>query len=271
MTRTRAASGFSVDALTLDAAVERALALLASGRGGQIVTLNPEMLMRARRDPNLRAIIANAALVTADGMGIVWAARLAGVAIPQRVTGIDFSAALMARAAASGVTTYLLGAEPGVAEAAARALSQRTLGAQIAGAWHGAPEPRADAEAIERLRASGARVALVAYGSPAQEYWIARNLPALPGALAIGVGGALDVWAGHVARAPRWMRAAGLEWVYRLAREPWRWRRMLALPVFGALALLRALQTRFMGAPALIMARPIPPTETHGEHENESH
>jgi N-acetylglucosaminyldiphosphoundecaprenol N-acetyl-beta-D-mannosaminyltransferase len=247
----------AINSLTFDQTTARALALITSGRGGQVVTLNPEIVMRARRDPALRAIIADAALVTADGVGVVWAARLAGVAIPQRVTGIDLSEALMARAAALGYDAFLVGAGEGVAEAAARAIAAKATDSHIAGVWRGDPRRESDAEAVRRVHDSGARLLLVAYGAPAQEYWIERNLRALPGVLAIGVGGALDMIAGRAARAPRWMRAAGLEWLYRLAREPWRWRRMRALPAFAALALVSALRTRLSGAPGLITERPV--------------
>jgi N-acetylglucosaminyldiphosphoundecaprenol N-acetyl-beta-D-mannosaminyltransferase len=249
------AHSFAVDALTLEEAAGRALALLQSGRGGQVVTLNPEIVMRARRDPGLRAVIAGAALVTADGAGVVWAARLAGLTLPERVTGVDLSVALLARAGALGYDAFLLGAAEGVAEGAARALAARLPGARIAGVWSGDPRPAGDAEAVARVRASGARLLLVAYGAPAQELWIARNLGALPGVVAIGVGGALDMIAGRSPRAPRWLRAAGLEWLYRLAREPGRWRRMLALPAFAALAVASGARARLAGASAFVMIR----------------
>ncbi|HEU0028079.1 MAG TPA: WecB/TagA/CpsF family glycosyltransferase [Ktedonobacterales bacterium] len=249
------ASPLPVDGLTLEEAVGRALALLRSGRGGQIVTLNPEIVMRARRDPGLRSVITRAALVTADGMGIVWGARLAGLTIPERVTGIDLSVALLARTGALGYDAFLLGAARGVAETAARAITARLPGARIAGVWSGDPQPVSDAEAVARVRASGARLLLVAYGAPMQEQWIARNLTALPGVVAIGVGGALDMIAGRAPRAPRWMRAAGLEWLYRLAREPGRWRRMLALPAFAALAVRSGVRARLAGAPAMVTVR----------------
>jgi N-acetylglucosaminyldiphosphoundecaprenol N-acetyl-beta-D-mannosaminyltransferase len=252
-----------VDTLTLEDAAARGLALMASGRGGQVVTLNPEIVMRARRDPGLRAAIASAALVTADGVGIVWALRLAGARVPERVTGVDLARALLARAAEAGAgpgaehgyDAFLLGAGYGVAEAAARALTARIPGARIAGVWEGDPRPAGDAEAVARVWASGARLLLVAYGAPAQELWIARNLDALPGVVAIGAGGALDMIAGRTPRAPRWLRGAGLEWLYRLALEPSRWRRMLALPAFVALALGSAARARLRGAPTLVAAR----------------
>ena len=171
------------------------------------------------------------------------------------MTGIDLSEALLARGAALGYDAFLLGAGYGVAEAAARALAARSPGVRIAGVWSGDPRPAGDAEAVARVRASGARLLLVAYGSPAQELWIARNLDALPGVVAIGVGGALDMIAGRTPRAPRWMRAAGLEWFYRLAREPARWRRMLALPAFAALAVVTGARARIAGTPAIVTVR----------------
>jgi N-acetylglucosaminyldiphosphoundecaprenol N-acetyl-beta-D-mannosaminyltransferase len=200
------------------------------------VTLNPELVMRARRDAGLAQIIRSARVVTADGAGILWALRLRGQRLPARVTGIDLAQALAQRAAESGYSIFLLGAGPGVAQAAADALTRRYPALRIAGCWGGSPSPRDDAEVTARIRASGARLTLVAYGAPAQELWIARNLPALPGVVAIGVGGALDMLAGRIPRAPRWMRATGLEWLFRLWRQPWRWRRMLALPQFALLA-----------------------------------
>ncbi len=229
-----------VDALTLAEATRRIGALIAAGQRAHVVTLNPELVMRARRDAGLAQVIRAARLVTADGMGVVWALRLAGQRVPERVTGVDLTQALAEHAAASGYPIFLLGAAPDVAQAAAQALLRRNPALRIAGCWSGSPRPDDDAETTARMRASGARLALVAYGAPAQELWIARNLPALPGVVALGVGGALDLLAGRIPRAPRWLRAAGLEWLYRLARQPWRWRRMLALPRFALAASVSA-------------------------------
>lgn len=231
-----------VDALTLNEAAERICALAAAAQGGQVVTLNPEIVMRARRDAGLAQVIHAARLVTADGMGVVWALRLVGQPIPARVSGVDLAQALASVAAARGLSLYLLGGERGVAQAAAAALSQQAPGLRVAGWWDGSPQPHADADAITRIRLSGAQIALVAYGAPAQEFWIARNMPALPGVVAIGVGGAFDMLAGRVPRAPRWAQSTGLEWLYRLRRQPSRWWRMRALPQFALLAGVAALR-----------------------------
>ena len=239
-----------MDALTLAEAARRVCALAEAGECAQVVTLNPELVMRARRDAGLARVVRSARLVTADGVGVVWALRLAGQPVPARVTGVDLAMALAREAAARGLPIYLLGAPAGVAQAAAAALAGVAPDVRIAGWWAGSPRPGDDDEAVARIAASGARIALVAYGAPAQEFWIARNLAAAPPLVAIGVGGAFDMLAGRIPRAPGWMRAAGLEWLHRLAREPRRWRRMLVLPPFALLALAAALRVWLTGSPA---------------------
>ncbi|GIW04942.1 MAG: hypothetical protein KatS3mg059_1562 [Thermomicrobiales bacterium] len=160
----------------------------------------------------------------------------------ERVTGVDLLEWLVEESAVTNAPLFLLGAGPGVAARAAAKLAERYPGARVAGWWsEGTPEPVDDAASLEHIAASGARSVAVAYGAPGQVLWIARNQAAL-GELgvrvAVGVGGALDFVAGVTPRAPKWMRAAGLEWLFRLLRQPWRWRRQLVLPVF-ALAVLR--------------------------------
>lgn len=202
-----------------------------------VVTLNPELVMAARGQPHFRAVIAAADLVLPDGVGVVWAARRQGAARVRRVTGVDMLMAVAERAAQRGWKVFLLGAAPGVAEAAARALRLRWPALTIAGTHAGDASAADDAATSRLVRASGADILFVAYGAPAQELWLARNRAALGVAVGMGVGGAFDVLAGRVPRAPAWLRRVGLEWAWRLAREPWRWRRMLALPRFAALVL----------------------------------
>lgn len=235
--------GIPVDVHAREAVVERIASTIIAARNRQpgvedgvrqVVTLNPEIAMRARTDARLYAILGRAWLVVPDGIGIVLALRLAGLRVPGRVTGADLLDAVTARAARDGWRLYLLGARAGVAEEAAERLAQRHPGATFVGAFAGAPEVAGDAEACARVAAARPDVLFVAYGAPAQEMWIARNQARIGVAVAIGVGGAFDFAAGRVPRAPRVLRRVGLEWAYRLWREPWRWRRMLALPRFAA-------------------------------------
>jgi N-acetylglucosaminyldiphosphoundecaprenol N-acetyl-beta-D-mannosaminyltransferase len=200
----------------------------------QVVTVNPEFVMAAQRNTDFLAAINAAALVVADGTGVVWATRYLGRPAPERVTGVDLLPALARRCAASGYRLYLLGAAPGVAEAAGARLQELAPGLEIAGTYAGSPAANEEGDIIERVQAAQADVLCVAYGAPAQELWIWRNLARLPVAVAIGVGGAYDFLSGRQQRAPAFMRNLGLEWLYRLYREPWRWRRMLALPRFAA-------------------------------------
>jgi N-acetylglucosaminyldiphosphoundecaprenol N-acetyl-beta-D-mannosaminyltransferase len=199
----------------------------------QIITVNPEFVMTAQRNALFRLAINQATLVMADGVGVVWAARYLRRPTPERVTGVDTVIEMAKRSAASGYRLYLLGAAPGVAEIAAGRLQELVPGLQIAGTYAGSPASEEEEEIIERVRQANADVLLVAYGAPAQDLWIQRNLSRLPVALAMGIGGTFDFLAGRQRRAPRFFQKAGLEWLYRLYREPWRWRRMLALPKFA--------------------------------------
>lgn len=227
--------GVGVDRVDLRAAVERIGALVAVGVPAQVVTVNPEFVMAARRDPVFRGVLNGAALAVPDGMGIIWAARILGDRLPERVGGVELVEALAALAPARGYRLFLLGAAEGVAEAAARALRSRYPGLQIVGTYAGSPATEDEAAILHLLREARPDILLVAFGAPAQDLWIARNLARSGGAVAVGVGGAFDYLSGRVPRAPGWIQRAGLEWLYRLARQPWRWRRMLALPRFGAL------------------------------------
>ena len=198
----------------------------------QMVTVNTEFVMEAQHNVPFRRCINDATLTVADGAGIVWASRYLHRPIAERVTGTDLLVALAHLCAERGYRLYLLGAAPGVAEIAAERLQQLNPGLHIAGTYAGSPSVAEEDAIIERVRAAHADVLCVAYGAPAQELWIYRNLSCLPVAVAMGVGGAYDFLSGRQKRAPILMQHLSLEWLYRLYREPWRWRRMLALPRF---------------------------------------
>lgn len=207
-----------------------------------LVTLNPEYVMGAKRDDAFRDALWGADLATPDGVGITIAVRwlYPAHASPDRfdrVTGVDVTEMIAGISAAETVPVFLLGASSGVAAVAGENLSERYPGFACAGVWDGGtPAESHDQESRARIRGSGAKVVLVAYGAPGQVHWIARNQRALAGAgvsLVVGVGGALDFISGTVHRAPGWVRRMGLEWLYRLLSEPWRWRRQLVLPRFA--------------------------------------
>ncbi len=207
-----------------------AIALQARG-GGQIVTLNAEMTMAARQDPALAAVIRDADLVIPDGAGVVWALGLQGHRV-RRTPGIELAERLLEQAAARHWRVALVGASPQVMEVLLERLRRRlpelnpvftAHGYQAAESW-----PGLEAE----LLAARPDLVLAALGVPRQETWIQR-LHRGHGGVWIGVGGSFDVWAGTKKRAPAWMRALQIEWLFRLVQEPARWRRMLALPAFA--------------------------------------
>src|SRR5947209_4401479 len=238
--------GVRVDRISQQEALDRVEQMIARRQATgntlacqQIVTVNPEFVMAAQRNKDFCVAINSASLVLADGIGVVWATRYLGRPTPERVTGSDTLPVLAQRCAASGYRLYLLGAAAGIAEAAGARLQELAPGLEIAGTYAGSPTPEEEDEIIERIRMAQADILCVAYGAPAQDLWIWRNLSRLPVAVAMGVGGAYDFLAGRQRRAPAIMRRMGLEWLYRLYREPWRWRRMLALPRFAVRVVLR--------------------------------
>jgi len=198
----------------------------------QICTVNPEFIMRAQQDRAFQQVINAAALCIPDGVGLLWAARRLRHPLRERVAGSDLVVRIAEHAAQSGWRLYFLGAAPGVAAKAAAILQARYSGLVVAGTFPGSPAADVEAAIVERIRAACPDVLLVAFGAPAQDMWIAHNQPHMQVPVAMGVGGALDFIAGVVPRAPVWVQQIGLEWLYRLIREPWRWRRQLALPRF---------------------------------------
>src|SRR5437588_9565709 len=205
----------------------------------QIVTVNTEFVMAAQKNSEFRQTINSAALAVADGIGVVWATRFVGYPTPERITGTDILVALAKRCAEKGYRLYLLGAAPGIAEQAGVCLQALAPGLQLAGTYAGSPAPTEEDAIIERIHAANTDILCIAYGAPAQDLWIYRNLSRLPVALAMGVGGAYDFLSGRQQRAPQSMQRLGLEWLYRVYREPWRGKRMLALPHFLIQVLLR--------------------------------
>jgi N-acetylglucosaminyldiphosphoundecaprenol N-acetyl-beta-D-mannosaminyltransferase len=205
----------------------------------QIATVNPEFVMTAQRDAEFRRVLNRADLCLPDGVGLLLAGRWLGRPFPERVAGSDFVYHLAQLAAGDGWPIFLLGAAPGVAEEAAAVFQKRFPKLVITGTYAGSPEPAENETIVRRINESQAKVLYVAFGAPNQDKWISRNRETLTSVrVAMGIGGSLDFVAGRATRAPRWMQKIGLEWLHRLINEPWRWRRMLALPKFGAMIIL---------------------------------
>lgn len=240
--------GTPVDLHSLDVAVARLAGWLGEPSGGmrQIVTVNPEYVMAARRHPRFGAVLRNAEYALADGVGLLLAARILGKPVPPRITGNDLVDAVAALDH-ENKRIFLLGAAPGVAASAARVLRQRYENAGIVGTLSGNPAPEGWDEISAALSHCNPTVLFVAFGHPRQDLWIAANRERLEAhgiLVASGVGGVYDYLSGRVPRAPDLLRRLGLEWLYRLVRQPWRWRRQAALPVFVLVVILEAVRTR---------------------------
>jgi N-acetylglucosaminyldiphosphoundecaprenol N-acetyl-beta-D-mannosaminyltransferase len=230
--------GIPVDAITYDQWLDQISHWVREGqRPHHVCTVNPEFIVTAQRDVNFRNILRRCDLCIPDGIGLLYAARILGGRLPQRVTGSDGLPLIAERAAHEGWRLYLLGAAEGITEKTAATLTEQYPELQIVGVYSGSPAPEEEDAIVERINASDAELLFVAYGAPEQDKWIARNLPRLNVRMAMGVGGAFDFIAGVLPRAPHWMRRAGLEWLYRLYLQPSRIRRQLRLPVFVLLVL----------------------------------
>jgi len=209
-----------------------------------IVTPNPEFVMAARQDSEFAGILNKADLAVADGIGLVWAAKFlyGSQGSLNRISGVDLMQQICFLASKNNWSVFLLGAKDNIAEKCAENLQNKWPSLKIVGTLAGRGEKEYDKETIEQIRKKiGDReidFIFVAYGGIKQEKWIKRNLNKLPIKIAMGVGGSFDFISGRTKRAPHWMRKMGLEWSWRLIREPWRWRRQLALPRF-VLAVLK--------------------------------
>lgn len=230
--------GVRVDCLEAASALRRIEELVGTDGAHLVATVNPEFVMRAQEDGEFARVLDQADLCLPDGTGVVWAARRQGCDLSEPVTGVDLVGPIAMMCARRGFRLFLLGAAPGVAAELATMLREVNPGLEVA-AHAGSPDPGDDAGTTQRIREHGAQVLLIAYGSPAQEMWFDRLKGSLGVSVGVGVGGAFDYLTGRVPRAPAWMRRAGLEWLGRLARQPWRVRRMAVLPVY-AIKVLRS-------------------------------
>ncbi|MDM8519258.1 WecB/TagA/CpsF family glycosyltransferase [Anaerolineales bacterium HSG6] len=229
----------NIHAVTNEQTAQLVEQFIAKGGSHQIVTVNPEFVVTAQSDEQFRQIINQADLALPDGIGILKAAQFLGQpAVPERVAGSDLVVRLAELSHQHGYRIYFLGAWEGVAEQAIAVLKQRCPNLQVAGFFAGSPRLEDNEAIVERILPTRPDILLVAYGAPKQDKWIARNQARLQIPVAIGVGGSFDFIAGTVSRAPEWVQRLNLEWLHRLIKEPWRWRRIWnAVPRFSWLIL----------------------------------
>lgn len=213
---------------------------LSKGLGTNVITLNAEMAMQAESNQSLAEVIRRADLVIPDGAGVVLYLKFKGHSI-RRCPGIELAEAVVNQVnqlPSSGLV-FFYGGKPGIAQKAADVFQRRVKGLAIA-SYHGYLSPSEEQEMLASLQELQPQLILVGLGVPRQEFWIAQNRHLCPNAIWIGVGGSFDIWAGEKKRAPDWFCNNHLEWLYRLYQEPWRWRRMLALPHFAWKAWLQS-------------------------------
>jgi N-acetylglucosaminyldiphosphoundecaprenol N-acetyl-beta-D-mannosaminyltransferase len=222
---------------------QEALAVLTefvrSGQPHLVVTADASAVVTAARDPDFRAVIQSADLVTPDSAGILWAARRLGRPLPERVSGVDLAERLCELAGQYGWGVFFYGAAPGVADEASRAMHNRYPRMRIAGTAHGFLNEREQTDLEERIVVARPELLFVALGIPRQEKWLQSRMSRLGVPLSMGVGGTFDVFAGRVNRAPVWMQRRGLEWLYRLWKNPRKISKVATLPRFVLLVLLR--------------------------------
>lgn len=222
--------GLQFDNITMEEALDAAKVLLQGEHAARVVTPNAEIAYEALHDENTRTLLNSAELMLPDGAGVVLASKILKTPLKQKVAGVDFADGLLGVLETTGQSLYLLGSKPGIGELAAQKMMQKHPRLRIAGIADGYFQD--EAPVIDKINASGADVLFVCLGAPKQEQFMARHQKALHVKLMAGLGGTLDSFAGTVKRAPKWMIRLNLEWLYRLIKEPKRFKRMLRLPKY---------------------------------------
>lgn len=237
--------GCEIDRLDMAGTLERCRAVIEEPGYTQQVSINAAKLIALRRNPDLRDVVNRCGLVNADGQSIVWASRLLGDPLPERVAGIDLMEELLAMAEQRGYRVFILGARTEVLQTAIDRLRERYPALAIAGSHHGYFEEQESPEIAAEIRASHADILFVAMSSPRKEQWLGQFGEALGVSLVMGVGGSIDIVAGITRRAPLGWQRLGAEWLYRLAQEPRRlFRRYLVTNARLALLVAQAIIAR---------------------------
>ncbi len=226
--------GVRVDMVNIEQAADKIMEFMNEDKFHAVFTPNSEIIMHAYKNAAFADLLNRAELLTADGIGVVYASKILKKPIKERAAGYDIARLVLAKMNGSEHKLFLFGGKPGVAEEAKANLLKEYPDLNIVGMRNGYFKPEEESEIVNEINASGADMLFVCLGAPKQEEWIDRNRSALNIRVAMGIGGSLDVFAGRVERAPDFFCKTGLEWFYRLCKEPWRIGRMMELPKFAA-------------------------------------
>lgn len=229
--------GIGVDTFDMRGATNYLLDALSKDSMTKVYTPNSEILLHAYKNEDYKDVLNRAELVTADGIGVVYASKILGFPLPERVSGFDLANELLKASAPLKKSVYLFGSKPGVAEKAAEKIVSLYPGIEIAGVADGYFDAEKEAKIIDDINEKSPDILFVCLGFPKQEFWIDAHSD-LNAKIAMGLGGSLDVFAGTVNRAPKFFQKFGIEWLYRLIKQPSRFIRMLALPIFGFTVIL---------------------------------
>jgi len=231
--------GVCVDKMTYEEAVEKIMKMLNEPGNHVVYTPNSEIILMAYKDEEFCDVLNSADLLTADGIGVVYASKIVGNPVPERVAGFDISCGVLDEVSRTGHRIFLFGGKPGVAEMAMETLKDEYPFMNIVGVRDGYFAPEESDSIVDEINASGADLVFVCLGAPKQENWIFENRDKLHCHVMMGVGGTIDVLAGTVERAPDAWCDSGFEWLYRLIKQPSRFFRMLALPKFALTVLFK--------------------------------
>lgn len=231
--------GVYVDMVNINQAADKIIRFFDEDRLHKVYTPNSEIIMVAYKDESFKKLLNDADLLTADGIGVVYASKILGKPINERAAGFDIACEVLERINGTSRKLFLFGGKPGIAEQARDNLLKKYPSLNIVGCRNGYFKPEEEPDIVKEINDSGADLVFVCLGAPKQEQWLARNSDTLKARVAMGIGGSLDVFAGTAERAPKFFCDHGIEWLYRLIKQPSRAGRMLALPKFGLTVLFK--------------------------------
>lgn len=224
--------GVPIDNIDREGVLLKLVGFLEGESLKKVYTPNPEIVMLAQQDQELYRILHEADLVLPDGIGLIIASKLKKLGLQQRITGIDTMDSLLQYCGQKGKSVFIVGGKPGTAEIACKNIERKYSGIKIAGFHHGYFKEKDEAGILDKINSGNTDILFVCLGAPKQEKWIDKYKNHLNCKIAMGVGGSVDIYAGTAKRAPVLFQKLGLEWFYRLAKEPWRAKRMAVLPQF---------------------------------------